>query len=91
MPQVDEKARLFVGSLKYDVSKAQLEEFFSKVGPVQDVYMALDRTRGEGLNRGFAFVQMVSAADADKAIRTLDGKPGPGGRRIGVKHANNKP
>jgi RNA recognition motif-containing protein len=89
MPQVvDEAARLFVGSIKYDVTKAELTAFFAKVGPVKDVYMAMDRQRGNGLNRGFAFVQMEYAVDALRAIELFNGKNGPGGRRLGIKLAN---
>lgn len=84
----NDNSRLFVGGLKYTVSKTDLFEFFAEAGEVKDVYIALDRERGENRNRGFAYVQMTCPEDAQEAISLFDGKPGPGGRKIGVKLAN---
>ena len=87
-PQSTPGTRLFVGGLKYNVTKEELEEFFKKIGQVHKVYLALDRDRPGGMNRGFAFVEMATPSLASKAISDLNGQPGPGGRRIGVKLAN---
>lgn len=81
--------RLFVGGLKYNVTKKDLEEFFKKIGQVNKVYLAMDHDRPGGFNRGFAFVEMATAALAAEAIKKLNGQYGPDGeRRIGVKLAN---
>lgn len=80
--------RLFVGGLKYNVTKDQLQDFFSTAGKVQKVYLALDHDRPGGMNRGFGFVEMATPELAQTAIKTFDGKTGPGDRTIGVKLAN---
>ena len=45
---------------------------FSKVGSVQSVNLIEDHDTGR--SRGFAFVEMSSKEEADKAISTLNGK-----------------
>lgn len=63
--------RLFIGSLPYSVTSAQLEELFSKSGKVESVNVIIDRFSGQG--KGFAFVEMVTEEDAQKAIKDLNG------------------
>lgn len=63
--------RLFVGSLPYTATDEQLHELFSQVGPVVSVHVITDRYTGQG--KGFAFVEMSTEADAQKAIDTLNG------------------
>ena len=59
--------RLFVGNLAYDVTEAELKEFFSAVGTPLSVRMPTDRETGKP--RGFAFVEWSDAAQADEAVR----------------------
>ena len=63
--------RLFIGSLPYSVTSAQLEELFSKSGKVESVNVIIDRFSGQG--KGFAFVEMVTEEDAQKAVKELNG------------------
>lgn len=63
--------RLFVGSLPYDTTNAQLEELFSQAGKVESVNVITDRYSGQG--KGFGFVEMTTEEDAQKAIKTLNG------------------
>lgn len=84
----DQITRLFVGGLKYDVTKDDIHTFFEAAGVVEGVYLALDHERGAGRNRGFAFVEMSTPLEARQAIQMFNNKPGPGGRKIGVKLAN---
>jgi RNA recognition motif-containing protein len=58
-------SRLYVGNLSYQVTSKQLEELFSNYGAVTQV----NRVQG----RGFAFVEMSSPAEAEKAKEALDG------------------
>ena len=46
-------------------------QFFTDYGTVRRVHIPSDRETGRP--RGFAFVEMESEADEDKAIETLDG------------------
>ena len=63
--------RLFIGSLPYSVTSAQLEELFAKAGKVDSVNVIIDRFSGQG--KGFAFVEMATEEDAQKAIKELNG------------------
>ncbi len=57
--------------LSYEVSQQDLNEVFSEYGTVRRVHIPTDRDTGRV--RGFAFVEMESEADEDKAITALDG------------------
>lgn len=76
--------RLFVGSLSYEVTQAQLEEAFSSVGQVESASLITDKFSGR--SKGFGFVEMASDADAEKAISELNGKE-INGRAIVVNEA----
>ena len=58
--------RLFVGSLSYSTTSAQLEELFSQVGKVASLNLITDKYSGQ--SKGFAFVEMSRDEEADKAI-----------------------
>lgn len=64
--------KLYVGNLAYDVSEEQLQELFAQFGPVQSVTIISDRFTGR--SKGFGFVEMENASDADTAITSLNGK-----------------
>lgn len=72
--------KLFVGSLPYTTGNTELEELFSQVGKVESVNVIMDRFSGQG--KGFAFVEMASEADAQKAITTLNGSEFQGRKLI---------
>ena len=76
--------KLFVGGLPYDATNSQLEELFSKAGKVESVNVIVDRYSGQG--KGFGFVEMSTEAEAQKAIKTLNGT-NLGGRTIVVNEA----
>ena len=78
------KNNLFIGSLPYDVTDAQLEEHFKKAGKVISAKVIVDRTTGQG--KGFGFVEMSTEEEAKKAIQELNGST-LGGRTIVVKEA----
>lgn len=58
--------RLYVGNLPYSATEDQLTELFTKAGQVDNVRVMRDMATGRA--RGFAFVEMVSDDDAQKAI-----------------------
>ena len=62
---------IYVGNLAYEVNQEDLNEVFGEYGTVQRVHVPTDRETGR--KRGFAFVEMQSEADEDKAIQALDG------------------
>jgi RNA recognition motif-containing protein len=76
--------RLFIGSLPYDATTSQLEELFSQAGKVESVNVITDRYTGRG--KGFAFVEMATEEEAQKAIKMLNGHD-LNGRAIVVNEA----
>lgn len=62
--------RLFVGSLPYSATSGQIEELFSKYGKVVNVNLITDRFSGQ--SKGFAFVEMATEEDSQKAIKSLN-------------------
>ena len=62
---------IYVGNLSYEINQEDLNEVFTEYGTVKRVHIPTDRDTGRV--RGFAFVEMESEADEDKAIQALDG------------------
>jgi cold-inducible RNA-binding protein len=58
--------KLFVGNLTYTSTENDLQDHFSQAGSVLSVNIMQDRATGR--SRGFAFIEMASPADAEKAI-----------------------
>jgi RNA recognition motif-containing protein len=58
--------RLYVGNLPYSTTDEQLTDLFGRVGPVDNVRVMRDMATGRA--RGFAFVEMTSDEDAQRAI-----------------------
>ncbi|MBI1746192.1 MAG: RNA-binding protein [Acidobacteria bacterium] len=63
--------KLYVGNLAYGTSQEDLEELFGKHGQVAEVRIIRDMNSGQ--SRGFAFVEMASPDDAQKAMEALNG------------------
>lgn len=63
--------RLYIGNLGFDVTEKDLQDLFSQAGACESVAVITDRATGQ--SRGFGFVEMASAADAQKAIQQFDG------------------
>ena len=62
---------IYIGNLSYEVNQEDLNEVFTEYGTVKRVHIPTDRETGRV--RGFAFVEMESESDEDKAIEALDG------------------
>ena len=77
-------SKLFVGNLAYSVTEEDLREFFGKAGAIRAVTIPMDRATERP--RGFAFVEMDSPADAQKAITLCNGQM-LGGRQLNVNEA----
>jgi cold-inducible RNA-binding protein len=63
--------RLYVGNLSYSSSEGDLTTLFAKAGTVKSVTLITDRDTGR--SKGFAFVEMGSDAEAQKAISMFNG------------------
>ena len=76
--------KLYVGNLSFNSSTQDLEQLFGAVGTVESVNIIEDRETGR--SRGFAFVEMSSQAEGEKAIADLNGKE-IDGRELKVNEA----
>jgi cold-inducible RNA-binding protein len=79
---------IFVGNLDFDTSEENLRQLFVAYGAVNQVTIV--RHRDTGQPRGFAFVEMASVADGEKAIAELNGAQF-GGRTLNVSEARPRP
>jgi len=64
--------KLYVGNLSFDTTELDLQDLFAEAGQVQEVALMQDKFTGK--SRGFAFVTMSSADEAQKAISLFHGK-----------------
>lgn len=64
--------RLFVGNLSYQTMQSDLQDHFAQAGVVHSVDLMLDKFTGK--SRGFAFVEMATAEEANKAVEMFHGK-----------------
>lgn len=64
--------RIYVGNLSYGTTSDDLRAEFEAFGKVESVQLITDRETGKG--KGFAFVEMPSAAEAQTAMAELNGK-----------------
>ncbi len=62
---------LFVGNLGSEVTHEKLRRLFEAFGQVVQIHIIVDRDTG--LPRRFAFVEMTNDAEAEKAIKALNG------------------
>ena len=75
---------IFVGNLSYRTTEEELQSAFSNFGAVDRVSIVRDRETGQ--SRGFAFVEMPNAQEAEQAINGMNGRDF-GGRAINVNEA----
>ena len=64
--------KLFVGNLSWTTTDGLLQEAFSAYGTVTEATVMMDKFTGK--SRGFAFVTMSSAEEAEAAAREMDNK-----------------
>ena len=60
------QAKLYVGNLSYNATEEDLRGLFSKFGTVQNAEVIKDRYTGQ--SKGFAFVEMSTSEEAQKAL-----------------------
>ena len=76
--------KLFVGGLNFATSNERLRELFAECGQVDSATVVTDRDTGR--SRGFGFVEMGSAEEAETAISKFNGQE-IDGRRLQVEKA----
>ncbi len=80
--------KLYVGNFPYETGEAELQDLFSRAGTVESVRVMRDTATGRA--RGFAFVEMSTDEEAQKAITDLN-EYQLGGRGLTVNEARPKP
>jgi RNA recognition motif-containing protein len=63
---------IYVGNMSYDVTEADLQAAFEAFGAVASVSIIKDQFSGQ--SKGFGFVEMPTASEAQAAITGLNGK-----------------
>jgi RNA recognition motif-containing protein len=78
---------LYVGNLPHSTTESELRTLFETYGTVEKASVVTDRETGR--SRGFGFVEMTNAGEAEKAIAALNGTQ-LGGRALTINEAKPK-
>jgi cold-inducible RNA-binding protein len=79
--------QIFVGNLAYTTTEEELAQLFHPYGEIARVQILIDRDTGR--SRGFGFVEMPNATEAQAAIDGLNGTS-LGGRTLTVNEARQR-
>ena len=80
-------SKLYVGGLAYSMGDDELSDAFKQFGTVVSASVIKDRDSGQ--SKGFGFVEMSTAEEAQAAIAGLDNQE-LNGRRVRVNEARPK-
>lgn len=61
------ECKVYIGDLGYGAGKQELEDAFSRYGPLKNVWVARNPP-------GFAFVEFEDPRDAQDAVKAMDGQ-----------------
>jgi cold-inducible RNA-binding protein len=64
--------KLFIGGLPFSTSSARLREVFAQAGGVESATVVMEQDTGR--SRGFGFVEMTTAEEANAAIKKFNGQ-----------------
>lgn len=78
---MEDKSKLYVGNLPYNMNDESLGQLFADFGEVTDAKVITDKFSGR--SKGFGFVTMGDEDSAQKAIEAMNGKE-VGGRNVVV-------
>lgn len=81
-------SKLFVGNLRFDATREELEAIFSQAGSVSNIAIPIERETGRP--RGFAFVEYSSEEEAKAAVEKFNGYD-LRGRAMRVNAAEDRP
>jgi len=80
--------KIFVGNLPFSMGEAEVKDLFAQKGAVESITLMRDMETGR--SRGFAFLEMTSEEDAQKAITELNAYS-IDGRNLTVNEARPRP
>lgn len=78
---------IYVGNLAYTTNEQELRDAFEAFGKVSRATVIMDRETGR--SKGFGFVEMANNAEAEEAIKTMNGR-NLSGRTIRVNQAEER-
>jgi cold-inducible RNA-binding protein len=84
----EKRMKIYIGNLSYDVTESDLRQAFEPLGQIASINVIMDKYTGR--SKGFGFVEMPSADEAQAAIKALNGKELKG-RAITVNEARPRP
>src|SRR5207253_1109507 len=64
--------KLFIGGLPFSTSNDRLREVFAQAGGVESATVVMEL--GTGRSRGFGFVEMATAEEAEAAVKKFNGQ-----------------
>ena len=76
--------KLYVGNLPYSFRDEDMQQAFSQFGSISSAKVMMERDTGR--SKGFGFVEMGSDAEAQAAIKGMNGQA-MGGRNLVVNEA----
>jgi cold-inducible RNA-binding protein len=79
--------RIFVGNLAFTTTEEDLGQLFHPYGTIERVQIIIDRDTGR--SRGFGFIEMPNATEAQEAIEALNGTS-LGGRTLSISEARRR-
>lgn len=65
------RMNIYIGNLASNISEDRLQSLFVEFGEIESVKVIKDRF--SGTSKGYAFIEMPSNSEADKAIKALNG------------------
>ena len=78
---------IYVGNLAYTTNEQELRDAFEAFGIVSRATVIMDRETGR--SKGFGFVEMANNAEAEEAIKSMNGR-NLSGRTIRVNQAEER-
>jgi RNA recognition motif-containing protein len=78
---------IYVGNLSYETTDVKIEELFKEYGTIASVSVITDKYTGR--SKGFGFVEMEVQAEAEEAVKQLNGSV-VDGRNLKVNQARPK-
>lgn len=82
------RVNIYIGNMSFDTTEEQLRQTFESYGEVTSVKIIMDRETGQP--KGFGFVEMSGAKEANAAISGLNGQD-LNGRALNVNEAKPRP
>lgn len=63
-------SKIFVGNLDFQTTREQLQDLFSEIGQIKDIFLPRDRETARP--RGFALIEFETAEEAERAIEKFN-------------------